>query len=207
MSKNRKESYDSIIANIGVPVTLVTDQNLRSFVKSDFPIHKAYEFLSATHKCDYLRTYFMCHYGGGYTDIKRTTTSWIKAFEDIEKDSNIWANGYREVDENGVAVPALRANYKDLIGNGAYIIRPNTPLTQTWMDRLHAKLDALYENLKKNPASEPRDVPGKQLVSGKKSKYPVIWNELLGQIFHGLCFQYRDHLAFTVPTPQFTNYI
>lgn len=214
MSKNRKESYDSIVANIGVPVTLVTDQTLKDYIKPDAPIHKAYEFLSGTHKCDYLRTYFMHHYGGGYTDIKRTNTSWIKAFEEIEKDPNIWVNGYKEINAGAVAVPSdnpgrgdiLKQNFSILLGNCAYICRPNTEFTKKWIDKLHEKLDRHYEELKKNPASDPRDEKGKRLGNGTVSKYPIGWVEILGEIFHDLCYDYKEHLLYTVPAPDFSNY-
>ena len=70
MSDNRKKCFESIIQNSKVGVRLVTKHNLQEYNLADSPIHPAFQYLSATHKSDYLRCYFMYHYGGGYTDIK-----------------------------------------------------------------------------------------------------------------------------------------
>ena len=72
MSDKRKKCLDSIKQNIGVKVILITPNNLDKYILKDYPLHKSYKYLSEVHKSDYLRTYFMHHYGGGYTDIKNT---------------------------------------------------------------------------------------------------------------------------------------
>ena len=93
----RKVAYHSLLSNIGVEVELVTVKDLHRFNVSTHPFHKAIRFplgngLSAIHVGDYLRAYFMHHYGGGYHDVKRHDAggSWAPFFDVIEKDPNIW---------------------------------------------------------------------------------------------------------------------
>ena len=69
----------------------MTVENLHEYILKDHPLHPAYEFLSETHRCDILRTYFMYHYGGGYSDIKIPNGSWVKGFEDMENDNSLTA--------------------------------------------------------------------------------------------------------------------
>jgi hypothetical protein len=47
------------------------------------------------HKNDFLKVYFMHHYGGGYTDVKHIHASW-KPFFDQLYFSNKYAIGYPE---------------------------------------------------------------------------------------------------------------
>ena len=98
----RKEAYETLVQNIGVEVELVTEKNLHFYNVSSHPFHKAISFplgkgLSAIHVGDYLRVYFMHHYGGGYHDIKRHAAgaSWASSFDLIENDPNIWVCAYR----------------------------------------------------------------------------------------------------------------
>jgi len=37
----------------------------------------------------------MNFYGGGYTDIKHISKSWVKAADKIYKNESIWGIGYR----------------------------------------------------------------------------------------------------------------
>ena len=59
---------DSFYSNSSCDVVLVTSDNLSSWLVS--ALHPAYTYLSFTHRADYLRCYFMHHYGGSYSDIK-----------------------------------------------------------------------------------------------------------------------------------------
>jgi len=72
----------------GCKVCCVYKDDLSKYIL-EHPLHEAYEYLSETHKADYLRTYFMHFYGGGYSDIKRSSGSWLKAFDDLEN-SDKW---------------------------------------------------------------------------------------------------------------------
>ncbi|WP_338767966.1 capsular polysaccharide synthesis protein [Bernardetia sp. ABR2-2B] len=203
MSENRKKAFTSLKENCGVEVKLITIHNLDDYILSDFPLHKAYPYLSHVHKSDYLRCYFMHHYGGGYSDIKATSNSWKEAFQAFNKDSESWAMGYREVSKGmtaqllGTIGIDIRENYSLLIGNCAYIFRPATYFTQEWYNELHKRLDGFYENLKQNKGN----------IMGDNEGYPIEWTEILGDIFHPLCLKYHNKLVYTeLLLPDFSNY-
>ena len=102
MSENRKRCLDSLEKNAGCSVVLVTAENLHSHIIKDHPLHPAYEYLSLTHKSDYLRAYLMYHYGGGYSDIKFNSVSWEKYFSYLYN-SDKQFSGYAEVRPEHVA--------------------------------------------------------------------------------------------------------
>ena len=207
MSEQRSKCLQSIRDVIGVKVELVTDETLSKYIKPEAPFHKGYQYLSGTHKCDYARGYFMHHYGGGYTDIKTTSVSWKPYFDELRRNSNLWAIGYVEGDANGVATAAnealtkeMKDNYKKLIGNGAYIFKAGTEFTKAWTDQVNSVLDKKFLELEKHPAKNSRDGE----VRG--SPYPIAWSEILGSIFHPLAYKYSEHIGKNLPPPDFTNY-
>jgi hypothetical protein len=71
MSQNRLDGLHNLQTVSECEVILVTPQNLNQYILPDAPLHPGYKYLSETHKADYLRTYFMHFYGGGYSDIKK----------------------------------------------------------------------------------------------------------------------------------------
>jgi len=179
-------------------VILVTKQTLHQYILPDHPLHPSYEYLSETHKADYLRTYFMNFHGGGYSDIKKTTGSWIQSFDNLNK-SDYWICGYKEID-GGVAYTPLSGKWEELLGNGAYICKPQTPLTIEWYKAMIQLLDTKLEELKKNPSTSYSD--SKESGSG----YPIEWNEMLGRIFHKISYQYKERLLNTLPICILHNY-
>jgi len=102
MAGSRKAVFQALNRSTGVPVTLVTQANLQSFVLPDHPLHPAFEHLSAVHKSDYLAAYLLHHYGGGWHDIKRPHGSWRGHFDKFQNDS-LWLLGPREVQPGHVA--------------------------------------------------------------------------------------------------------
>lgn len=204
MSKNRIESVESLRSVTGLPVQLVTRANLDRFILEDDPLPEEYEFLSAVHRADYLRCYFMHHHGGGYSDIKRATKSWTASWDAVSSDENLWISGYKEIGPGGVAHKDYRHLWESLIGNGCYICRPRTPLTQEWYDQLKSKIKGFSDTLKKFPARETRDK--KENYGDKSNCYPIEWNEILGRIFHPLVYKYRDHVDMSLPKLIFSNY-
>jgi len=197
MSDAREKCLANLIEISKCNVVLVTKDNLNKYILPDHPLHPAYFFLSETHKADFLRTYFMNFHGGGYSDIKRTTGSWIPAFESL-RTSDKWMCGYAEI-PGGVAYAPHHNKWRELIGNGAYIAKSQTPLTQEWYAAMMALLDTKFEQLKLNPAKGPQDcAPG--------SGYPIEWNEMLGRIFHKVAYKYKDNLLNTLPISIFHNY-
>lgn len=211
MSVNRIQALFSIFSNTGCPVAFVNDNNLPNWVVAGKSFHPAYDFLSETHKADYIRVYLMHHYGGGYTDIKHTTKNWVNFFEELNNSDRLCA-GYTEIGPHGVAPVGgnleeeLTVNFASLIGLCAFIFRRRTPLTRDWIDYTHMLLDEKFYDLKENPSSHPQDRWGVTLPEGNISKYPLKWTELLGNIFHPLIYNYKDEVLHLDLAPSFINY-
>lgn len=207
MSSNRLKAL-ATMENSGLEVTLLTRKNIESWILDYDPLHPAFQYLSAIHRADYLRMYFMHHYGGGYSDIKNINHSWIAAANEL-KNSRSYLNGYPEIGWRGVARVGgfsyiwLVLNVQKLVGNGAYLARPRTDLTFEWREKANAVLTSNFEALQKNPARHPEDFKGRW-VDGRKSTYPLRWTQLLGDIFHPLCLKYSDHIIRTLSAPEFS---
>jgi len=200
MSEQRKECLDNLREVSDYEIVLITANELDSYILPDHPLHEAYQYLSETHKADYLRTYFMHFYGGGYSDIKKTPESWKSAFADIQNNPNIWINGYRERGPGDIAAPGLEDHYSKLVGNGAYIVRPNTPFTKEWYSSMMTLLDSKLDELRVHPSTFSQD--SRENGNG----YPIEWNEMLGRIFHRILMNYLPNIGYTVPYPITTNY-
>jgi hypothetical protein len=201
MSENRSNALKNLKIS-ECNIILINDNNLKDYILKSHPLHDAYQYLSFTHRADYLRTYFMHFYGGGYSDIKSTTGSWKKAFDALNKTNN-YINGYTEI-ENGVATGAQLPelyDYTKLIGNCAYICKPRTAFTYDWYTSMIKLLDSKLDEIRKFPATFPQDC--KEVSNGK---YPIKWTEMLGDIFHTICYKYKDKILHTVPLPNFTMY-
>ena len=199
MSPDRLKSFKKLKEKSKCNVVLVTPKNLNEYILPEHPLHPAYEYLSLTHRADYLRTYFMHFIGGGYSDIKETTGSWVQSFEDL-KNTDYWICGYKEV-PGGVAYGPHGDKWEELVGNCAYICKPGTPLTREWYSDMIKLLDLKLEDLRKNPAKKPDDQ--KEFGEGG---YPIEWNEMLGRIFHKVCYKYKHYLLNTLPILIFNNY-
>jgi hypothetical protein len=198
MSANRKKSLNQLREVSECTVILITKKTLNLYVLSEYPLHPAYEYLSETHKADYLRTYLMHFYGGGYSDIKKTTGSWKNAFKHLNQ-NDYWICGYPEV-PGGVAYGPNVDKWGELLGNGCYICKPQTPLTTEWYNNMISLMDEKLDALKLNPSTFPRDCR-------EKSNYPIEWNEMLGRIFHNVSYKYKKYLLNTLPIPIFCDYI
>ncbi len=186
ITENRKKSIQSIKEKAGVEVVLVTSDNLNEYILDNHPLHKAYKYLSLIHRSDYLRCYFMLHHGGGYVDIKPCLNSWKGLFQKLNK-SDAWYLGTREKFPGGVAniegvIGAdCKKYYSNLIANGGYIFKPNSPIAFEWMDEIHVRLDYFMDDLIKNP--------GDAFGSGD---YPIPWAYLAGCIIAPLTLKYNE---------------
>jgi hypothetical protein len=209
MSETRSKAFQSIKDTVGVEVELVTDETLPNYIKADAPFHEAYQYLSATHKCDYIRGYLMHNYGGGYTDIKITSASWKPFFDELAADPNLWGIGC-EAEHAGTIAPAInnealtqemKDNYTKIIGVYSYILRPGTEFTTAWMSQVNSELDKYLPELKIHPAKHARNG-----VEGNSS-YPIPWAGILGSIFYPLAYKFSEHFGKNLPRPQFTNYL
>lgn len=199
----------SVRSNCLANMKLITECNvlclykddIQTYILPDHPLHDAYKYLSETHKGDYLKAYFMNFYGGCYSDIKAQKGSWLKSFYDLQI-SDKWIIGYKELCKDHIAgPPELKNNYKELIGNGAYICKANTPLTNEWYNEMIKLLDTKLDKLKEFPATFPQDC-----AEVSKGKYPIEWNEINGRIFHRISYKYKDKLLNTLPRPICRNY-
>jgi len=198
MSDQRKRCLIGLKDVSEATVKCIQPKHLVDFILQSEPLHPAYFYLSETHKADYLRTYFMHFYGGGYSDIKHTAGSWINCFEKMENTEKL-ACGYPEI-ENVSAVPELRGEWAKLIGNGAYIFKPNTVFTKKWYDSMIAFLDTKINELRLNPATNPQD------CRENGTGYPIEWNEMLGRILHKINYEYHTDILNELPISIFYNY-
>ena len=58
LTKNRKESLNVLNKKTGIPIVLITPDNLSNYILQDYPLHKSYDHLSLVHKSDYLKMLF-----------------------------------------------------------------------------------------------------------------------------------------------------
>jgi hypothetical protein len=183
------------------------------------------------HRSDYLRPYFLHHHGGGYSDIKRQTGTWLPAVDRVLRSRRLVGTGYREIHggtvwlQNNVvdgktyvlshSVPplfaklvtdAMRGFYPLMIGNGAYFFKPRTFYTRLWLREVERRLDLLLPKLRKFPPRHPRDRLG-GMAGETPSGYPVPWTFLLADINGPLSLTFFSRLSRQLPAPLFTNYL
>lgn len=179
ITPNRLKGLESMRENLGVPIEFLDRKGIEERILPEAPLHPGYKYLSAVHKSDYLRCYFMHHFGGGYADIKPYTknNNWKQSFEYINRFPQIEIIGQHE-EKNGIAIQSLRSdvNAEVFVACGWMICRPKSKFTREWYNRLLQKMDEKMELLKEKPASMP--------YGG--GDYPIGWNELLGRIYHQL---------------------
>ena len=208
MSSDRQKAFSSI-ANTNLEVIFINKDNLSSWILKNAPLHEAYKFLSAVHKADYLRCYFMHNYGGAYSDVKVIEDSWLPAYQELN-DNHFLINGFRErscfdaARGRGLIKDLwLALNFYRIIGTNAYVCKPNTAFTKEWMASINNILDQKYELLTHNPAEHPRDFYCKKFDDGHVSNYPLRWTEICGEVFHPLCLKYSKEILKSLPAPAF----
>lgn len=217
LSPNRKTNIELIRKNSQANVIFVTPKNLEEFVRKEHPLNPAYPYLCYTHRSDYLRCYFMHYYGGGYSDIKRIDYDWRPYFNQLQT-SQLWAIGYAETSPINIAKGSFRyneltRNYQNVMGLGKFIFKPNTPLTQAWLDQTEHTLNRYYRRLKRQPAKVPHDFRFRRarsglarLVNRAGSKYPLEWSQILGDILHPLSYEHSEKIALVMPPAITTHY-
>jgi FkbM family methyltransferase len=204
LSDNRIYNLKQLSVITQCNINLILEKDISEYILTTEPLHPAFIYLSATHKADYLRTYFLHFYGGGYCDIKKPTGSWEKTFEEIENSrEDILGCGYPEIGENGVAHSDYKTEWYKLIGNGAYIFKPNTPFTKEWYSTMLSLLDTKLERLRDYYVVCSGNIhPRASIEDG----YPIEWNEMLGRIFHPLVYKYHTQILHKLPCLEFFNY-
>lgn len=91
---------------------------------------------------------------------------------------------------DGACCARMEANYKQLVGQCAFIVRPHTRFTHELLLMVHRRLDHKFDVLMQHPAPAPRcclphDVGG----------YPIVWPELKGGPMHALQIRYSSHVS------------
>ena len=73
----------------------------------------------------------------------------VPSFNVLENSGeDIFGCGYPEIGESGVANVLVASEWRQLIGNGAYIFKPNTEFTQQWYNEMIQLLDEKLEDLR-----------------------------------------------------------
>lgn len=211
MSENRLKALWSLFKNTACPVAFITKETISEWVHPDYPLHPAFQYLSSTHKSDYLRCYLMHLYGGGYADIKMTRKSWVPFFSKIQSSDDAFALGYQELPHGiphvqGETGDVIRAAHKELIGLCAFIFKSKSAITSQWYSALNMILERKLEALIEDPGRHPLDQYGVTLPNGKSSSYPLRWAEILGEILHPLLYKHREKLLQSDIEPIFNNY-
>jgi len=99
----RLGAFQALKRNVGVPVELVTEGNLRNFTVDWSPLHPAFEHLTAVHRSDYLWAYLGYHHGGGFHDVKAAFVSWAPYFDQLEEKKDKWLLGTPQSGRKDVA--------------------------------------------------------------------------------------------------------
>jgi hypothetical protein len=221
MNANRLKSFELLRKNIGVPVQLVTPENLQEFILPDSPLHRAFPYLSLVHRSDYIRAYLLHHYGGGWHDVKATEVSFQSAWDEF-KQSEIWLVGRRELPRG--ASPAkletgesVSTYWKELVAVPAWVGRKQTPFSRDLLAGIDRELDKNFEKVKKHPAKHPREkytkptnvLHGsflfiKKTLEGRNPYYPLEWT-LFGNVFHPLNLKYKDNISRNLPVDRLKN--
>jgi hypothetical protein len=189
LTPNRKIGLQSLKENSGVNVKLITPKNIDEYLIKEYPLHDGYKYLSLIQKSDYLRCYFMLHHGGGYADIKPCLRSWKNLFYELNKNRNKWCIGPREkyvgcvAHVKGAIGLDIKKYHNNLINNGAFIYKPNSPICKEWMKEIHARMDFYLPELIKNPGG-----------IFDEGNYPIPWAYLAGHLMHPLVLKYHERI-------------
>jgi hypothetical protein len=204
LTPRRKNNLQILKDQCGVELKFLDHTTIQDYELPEYKFHEAYQYLSATAKSDYLRSYFMNFYGGAYCDIKRAEWNWNPYFDQLDI-SQHWIIGYRLRGETDLAVSPddvdianIKKSWNDLIGAGAMICKSKTPLTEYWFSLMSSILDAKLDKLKNNPAAHVRDKLG---WHGTNSGYPLRWAEIGPETFMRSCYIYRDKISHQLPCP------
>lgn len=209
MGRNRSNCLRSILKNCGVKVNVIGQHNVNDWVVPGYPLHSHFRHLSATHKADYLRSYFMYHYGGGYTDIKKCNYDWNIYFDILDK-SNAEYMGYKERSPDDIAFVPNKHLYESMIGCCQFIFKPKSKLAEEWITTADEILNSVSNKLEKSPATDdfPQAVYG-TIINNKGliyEDYPLEWATICGSIFHKIQPKFFDRMLKDMPYVDTSEY-
>lgn len=209
---NRDKQYKSLRKDSKCNVININENNIHLL---KYPLHKSFKYLSSIHKGDYLRCYCMYYYGGGYSDIKATSGSWVECFDELIDEPRLYMIGHindclpnehsaGETYENRLLLE-LKAIEKTLPGVGFFIFKRDTNLVKEWFLELNNRLDIHYEKLKENPAKFDREsksgspVPRWEKGYKQETEYPIYWCYILCHIVLPIYLKYFKHIKLGIP--------
>lgn len=189
LTERRAASVAEMRKHSRMQVNLVTPKNLPSILQSYLlpSLHPAYEYLTTTHRSDYLRLFLMYHVGGAYSDIKPSKTDWREKLDQLNGDPTKSFLSQR-VKGGSVITPTLpearhsKKTWENMTTLGAFIARPKCPFVSKMLSRVNSILTEKLDRLKKFPGGFARNV---RFVKGDKG-YPMGWHEILGDVGHKL---------------------
>lgn len=192
MSPQRRRGVEVLNQFSEIHFELVTEENLAEWIVPEDPLHSGFPFLSATHKSDYLRSYFMFHYGGAYSDLKPYTFSWQQYFEKLDKSEREFI-GQRQLRLSGLSVRA-RMPFWCYVCDSYFIFKQHTDFALAWKQSVKQVLDRNLEKLKDfpgtyHPRATRRGFLGATEQESWKSGYPFGWMDLQGKVFQPLQHQ------------------
>ncbi len=119
------------LSNTQCNVLMVTKNNIEQFLIENHALHKNFWLLTHENQTEYIKAYLMHFYGGGYTEIKSISDSWIGPFTKLYL-SDCWVLSWED----------------------CFLCKPNTPFTMEWyvgitevMDNPHFNLKIIYNRL------------------------------------------------------------
>lgn len=198
MSEARQRSLATIRISSGLNIQLVTEDNLDDWLLPDSPLTQSFYYLSATHKSDFLRSYFMFHYGGAYSDVKPYTFAWEPYLQRLERSKKAFI-GQRQFRLTGLSVRA-RMPYWLYVCDSYFAFKPGTDFAREWLRRVQELVVSNSEMLRNHPGTyDPRAKRIRQVKissarysdTSQYEGYPFGWMDLQGKIFHPLQYERR----------------
>lgn len=209
MSDNRKHCLESIYKNSGIEqIELITPDNFKEYEVIDHPIHKGVQYLSESHKGDYVRAYVTYFYGGGWTDIKYIDFDWKQYYDTLEQSQDKWGIGYQEMvikNEIYSTLPPDHIHHKS-IAVAHFIFKEKTLLFMRYLKAIEKILTDNFEQIKKFPGTvHPLTCANATNVHQsyypeflKDYKYPLRWMQLAGPFF-GVQLCYGNKIMYGMP--------
>jgi hypothetical protein len=204
MSDVRRSCLDKLYTTSNVQVVLITEENLHCFILKDHPLHEGFQYLSEVHKSDYLRTYLMHFYGGGYSDIKPLPIDWNPYFDLLETSDAFgigspdpMVDNYEKLKELNMHKHWTSLDFYSFLNVGFFIFKPQTEFTEKWYNSLLQKMNEKLEMLKKYPARNAYESDFGYFIAKRQTKYPIHWVEIMAEIFHPLCAEFKGNLLNT----------
>ena len=137
-------------------------------------------------------------------------SSFLPHFQRFEENPDLWLLGSEQDDANKIVCQEkyldlllepkvfrdqkyktcqdVKKNYKNLLSESAYIMRPNTEFTRNWLSQVEKILDDMEGEVLKNPS------PYERCCFNALHPYPLHINELHGVLFETLQLKHSDHV-------------